>query len=261
MTMGERTQYAPGTFSWIDLTTTEQAAARAFYAELFGWEAEDMPVGDGVVYSIMRLDGRDVAAISPQPQAQREAGTPPTWNSYVTVASADDAAARAAELGATVHASPFDVFDAGRMAVIQDPQGAWFMVWEPRAHIGARLVNAPGALVWNELATTDLDAASDFYAALLGWTIEPFEDSEQPYLSIVNEGRSNGGVREVTPPEAAPHWLVYVGVDDLAAALERAGALGGAVHAGPIEMQAMQIAVVSDPQGATFGLYAGPLEP
>ena len=172
--MGERTQYAPGTFSWTDLTTTDQDAAKAFYGSLFGWTADDRPVGDGMVYSMMQLGGREVAAISPQPQMLRDAGAPPTWNSYITVESADASADRAQELGATLLSPPFDVFDAGRMAVIQDPQGAAFEIWEPRESIGAGLVNAPGALSWNELASPDLDASSAFYSALFGWTIEPF---------------------------------------------------------------------------------------
>jgi uncharacterized protein len=262
--MGARTQYAPGTFSWVDLTTTDQDAARAFYRELFGWGADDMPAGEGIVYSMMTRDGHHVAAISPQPQAQREAGVPPTWNSYVTVASADETAARAAELGGTVHAQPFDVFDAGRMAVIQDPQGAWFMVWEPKRHIGAGLVNAPGALVWNELGTTDVEGARAFYGSLFGWEIAPFEGSEQPYWSIRNGERGNGGmlpVQRVGGIDSPPYWLAYFGVEDLDAALARVQELGGTVHAGPIDIQMARIAVAADPQGATFALYEGTLEP
>lgn len=258
--MGARTQYAPGTFSWVDLTTTDQDAAKAFYGALLGWEADDMPAGEGVVYSMMRVGDAHVAAISPQPDAQRDAGAPPTWNSYVTVASADAAAARAGELGGTVHAPPFDVFDAGRMAVIQDPQGAWFMVWEPKARIGAGLVNAPGALVWNELASPDLDASTAFYSQLFGWSVAPFPDSEQVYLSIKNGERSNGGIRETTPPGTPPYWLVYFGVDDLDASLDRLRELGGTVHAGPIDIQMARIAVVADPQGAVFALYDGVME-
>jgi uncharacterized protein len=259
--MGERTQHAPGTFSWVDLTTTDQAAARAFYGALFGWEADDMPAGEGIVYSMMKAGVAHVAAISSQPQAQREAGVPPTWNSYVTVASADQTAAKAAELGATVHAQPFDVFDAGRMAVIQDPQGAWFMVWEPKRHIGAGLVNAPGALVWNELATNDLDGATAFYAGLFGWEIAQFPGSEQTYLAIKNGEASNGGIREAEPSGVPPHWLVYFGVDDLDAALRRVQDLGGTLHAGPIDIQMARIAIVADPQGAVLALYDGTMEP
>jgi uncharacterized protein len=123
--VGERTSYRPGTFCWVDLTSPDQQAAKAFYAELFGWEAEDMPVGEGDrVYSMMRVEGKDVAAISPQPDQQREAGVPPLWNSYVSVTDADAVVQRATELGGNAHTQAFDVLDIGRMAVIQDPQGA-----------------------------------------------------------------------------------------------------------------------------------------
>jgi len=259
--VGERSHYAPGTFCWTDLTTTDQPAAKAFYTGLFGWEAQDTPVGDGVFYSRMRVDGNDVAAIAPQPAQQREAGAPPVWNSYVSVDSADAVAARATELGGTVHAPPFDVMDVGRMAVIQDPHGAYFMAWQPRAHFGAALVNAPGALVWNELASPDLDASSAFYSGLFGWTIAPFDGSPEPYLSIKNGDANNGGIRPITPPGTPPHWLVYFGVDDIDAALATATELGATTLAGPIDIQIAKIAVVRDPQGAVFALYAGALEP
>lgn len=259
--MGERTQYTAGTFCWADLTTTDQDAAKAFYSGLFGWEAEDMPVGEGVFYSMMRVDGKDVAAIAPQPEQQREAGAPPLWNNYVSVQSADVAVERAKELGANVHAPAFDVMEAGRMGVIQDPQGAYFMVWEPRNHFGAKLVNAPGALVWNELASSDLDASSAFYDSLFGWQTTPFEGSPTPYLSIKNGGASNGGMREVDPPGMPPHWMVYFGAQDIDESLAKVKELGGMVHAGPIDIQMAKIAIVQDPQGAVFALYAGMLEP
>src|SRR4030081_1608715 len=118
--MGERTKYTPGTFSWTDLTTPDQDAAKQFYGDLFGWEMVDNPVGDGIVYTTARLDGKDVAAISPQPEQQREAGGPPARDPYVPVESADDALARAKEPGGAVHADAFDVLDVGRMGVVQD---------------------------------------------------------------------------------------------------------------------------------------------
>ncbi len=260
--MGERTRYEPGTFCWTDLTTTDQAAAKAFYSGLFGWEADDRPVGEeGAVYSMMKVDGRDVAAISPQPPQQRDAGAPPVWNSYISVESADDAVARATALGGTAHAPAFDVMDVGRMAVIQDPQGAYVMVWQPRSHIGAQLVNAPGALVWNELASPDLDASSVFYGGLFGWTLEPFENSPTPYLGIKNGGASNGGMRPLDSPGMPPHWLVYFGIEDIDAGLAKATELGGEAITGPVDIQMAKIAVVRDPQGAVFALYAGVLEP
>jgi predicted enzyme related to lactoylglutathione lyase len=257
--MGDRTQHAPGTFSWTDLTTTDQGAAKAFYAALFGWQAEDIPVGENIVYSMQRIDGKDVAAISPQPQQQREAGAPPMWNSYVTVESADAAVEKAKELGGTAHSPAFDVMESGRMGVIQDPQGAFFAVWEPKQHIGAGLVNVPGALCWNELASPDFDASSAFYSGLFGWEIAPFEGSPMPYLSIQNNGRSNGGMREPQEGEP-PNWLVYFAVDDIDAALAKVEELGGTKMAGPIDIGMAKIGIVSDPQGAAFALYAGQLE-
>ncbi len=257
--MGERSAYAPGTFCWAELATTDQPAAKTFYSELLGWTAEDSPVGEGVVYSMMSRDGKQVGAIAPQPQAQREANVPPTWNSYVSVQSADAVAERAKQLGASVHAPAFDVMQAGRMAVIQDPQGAYFMVWEPREHFGAALVNAPGALVWNELSSPDVDASGAFYGELFGWSVAPFEGSPEPYLSIKNGDANNGGIRPA-PPGTPPFWLVYFGVEDIDEGLARLGELGGSVHAGPIDIQIAKIAVVADPQGAVFALYAGELE-
>src|SRR6201995_3079938 len=208
--MGERTQYTPGTFSWTDLNTTDQEAAKAFYTGLFGWEITDMPAGEGVVYSMAAIDGKWVGAISPQPQQQRDAGVPPAWNSYVTVTDADATAARAAELGADVHAQPFDVMEAGRMAVIQDPQGAWFLIWQPNQHRGAQLVNVPGALSWNELGSPDLEGSSKFYGDLLGWRTSPMEGADPPYLVVSTaDGHSNGGIRPPAPPGTPPFWLVY----------------------------------------------------
>jgi uncharacterized protein len=253
--MGERTKYAPGTFSWTDLTTTDQDGAKQFYGQLFGWDAIDNPVGENMVYSMMQIDGKDVAAISPQPQQQRDAGVPPTWNAYVTVQSADDAADRAQKLGATVHAPAFDVMGVGRMAVIQDPQGAFFEVWEPKAHIGASLVNTPGSLAWNELASTDPDGSAGFYRELFGWKIEPFEGMEG-YLGIQNsEGHSNGGIRAATENEPS-YWLVYFGADDAEAGAARASELGATTLV-QMDIGVGKIAVLQDPQGAVFALYAG----
>jgi uncharacterized protein len=259
--MGERSEYTPGTFCWAELSTPDQAAAKAFYATLFGWEADDRPVGDGVFYSMQSVGGRDVAAIAPQPQQQREAGVPPLWNSYVWVDSADEVAERAGELGATVHAPAFDVMQAGRMAVIQDPQGAYFMLWEPREHRGAGLVNAPGALVWNELQSPDLDGSSAFYGELFGWEIAQADGMPDAYLAIKNGEANNGGIRELDPPGMPPNWLVYFATDDVERALATVGEFGGRTLAGPIDIHIAKIAVVQDPQGAVFALYAGQLEP
>jgi hypothetical protein len=259
--MGERTEYTPGTFNWTDLSTTDQDAAKRFYSTLFGWEYDDTPVGDGVVYSMAKVGGRNVAAISPQPQQQREAGAPPLWNSYVTVEDADAALARARELGGTVHADAFDVMEAGRMGVIQDPQGAYVLAWQPKQNPGAQLVNAPGALSWNELGTPDPGAAAEFYGGLFGWTTSPMEGSDPPYLVIQTAaGRANGGIRVPMPPGTPPFWLVYFATDDLDGTLAKIGEHGGTVLAPATDIGIAKIAVAQDPQGAVFALYSGQLE-
>src|SRR5918992_5648531 len=139
--MGKRTGHPPGTFSWVDLATTDPAAAKAFYAGLFGWETQDDDAGDGAVYTLCRVEGDAVCGLFEMPEDMRASGAPPNWTSYVTVDDADAAAVRAKELGGDATRDAFDVMDIGRMAVLADPQGAAFAVWQPRSRIGAERVN------------------------------------------------------------------------------------------------------------------------
>jgi predicted enzyme related to lactoylglutathione lyase len=254
--MGERTSYAPGAFSWAELATSDADAAKAFYTSVFGWEYEDNPIGDGQVYSMARRDGKDVAALFSSDQ-------PPHWNCYVTVASADESAARAAEHGGRALADPFDVMDVGRMAVVADPTGAALCLWEPRRHIGAALVNAPGAMTWNDLVTPDPDAAASFYGALFGWTTEEMPEAGG-YRVIKNGERSNGGIVRLDPErmgaETPPSWMPYFGHEDVDRLVEEVGGLGGRVFNGPVQMPQGSIAVLGDPQGAVFAVWTGRYE-
>jgi uncharacterized protein len=244
--MGERTSYPPGTFSWAELTTSDADAAKSFYTTLFGWEYDDRPVPGGV-YSMARRDGKEVAAVFVADQ-------PPHWNCYVTVESADAAAARAAELGGSVVAEAFDVLDAGRMAVIADPASAALCLWEPRDNIGAALVNAPGAMTWNDLVTADPEGAAAFYGGLFGWTTEEIPGSGG-YRVIRNGERSNGGIMplEGTPP----NWMPYFGHEDTRRLANEIGALGGTLFNGPVQVPAGEFAVLGDPQGAVFAVLTG----
>src|SRR5215213_3365671 len=246
--MGERTSYAPGTFSWADLATSDPDAAKTFYSSLCGWEYDDRPIGDGQVYSMAQLGGKDVAALSAADQ-------PPHWNCYVTVASADEATRRALDVGGTVTADPFDVLESGRMAVIADPAGAALCLWEARAHIGARLVNTPGAMTWNDLVTPDAEGAEDFYGALFGWTVEEIPDAGG-YRVIRNRDRSNGGIMPLDPErmgaETPPSWMPYFGHEDVERVCAEIGGLGGRLYNGPLRMPQGSIAVLGDPQGAVF---------
>lgn len=262
--MGTRTSYAPGTFSWVDLSTTDQEAAKGFYADVFGWEYDDRDMGEGAVYSMATVGGSAVAAISGMPPGDEG---PPRWSNYVTVEDAAAIAARASELGGAVAAEVFDVFDAGRMAVLQDPAGAFFMAWEPRETIGAERVNEPGCLSWNELGTTDVEGATRFYGELFGWRAEAMDTGGGPAYTVVFVGdRSNGGIREQSPEEreggVPPNWMPYFVVpDSVDATLAKVGALGGAVLFPAMDMpQGGRIAAVGDPQGAAFALWEGPVD-
>jgi predicted enzyme related to lactoylglutathione lyase len=252
--MGDRTSHSPGTFSWIDLATTDPGGAKRFYEGLFGWEHDDQPIpGDGGVYTMLRRDGKDVAALF-----QAQEGMPTAWSSYVTVESADSAAEKAAELGGTVMAEPFDVMDAGRMAVLQDPTGAVVSVWEPRQSIGATFVNGPAALSLNQLNTSDPEAAARFYEALFGWRAEEVSGGDQRYWGIYNGDRLNAGMMQLPPgAPAPPHWLVYFGSEDADVDAGRIGELGGQVMVPPTDVPGGRILVAQDPQGAVFGLFAG----
>lgn len=264
--MGKRTEYAPGVFCWVELSTTDQPSAKDFYGEILGWEYDESPLPHGGAYTTARVDGDAVAAIQDQPEAQRSAGAPPNWFSYVSVADADAAARRAGELGGSVHAEPFDVMEHGRMAVVADPTGAMFGVWQPNAHIGAQRVNDPGCLTMNELATSDIEAAKRFYEGLFGWRFEELDTGGgPPYWSIRHEGAANalnGGARELTGAQAGmpPHWLPYFTVASVDRALEVAGASGGRTLFGPAEIPAGKVAALGDAQGAGFAVFEGAVD-
>jgi predicted enzyme related to lactoylglutathione lyase len=214
-----------------------------------------MPVGDGATYTMLRLGGRDVAALYEQGADERAAGIPPHWSSYVSVVDVDELAARVEGLGGKLLAEPFDVLDSGRMAVVQDPTGALVSLWQAGRHFGARLVNDPGCLTWNDLATPDPDAAAAFYTALLGWQVE----SQAPeYATIKNEGSLNGGIRRET--ELPPHWLPYFTTQSVAQTAARAREAGGQVLAEGMPVPAGKIGVLLDPQGAPFAVFEGEVD-
>jgi uncharacterized protein len=251
--VGERTSHPSGSFSWTDLGAADAEAAKRFYGGLFGWSFDDMPIPDDGFYSMALSAGKRAAAIYTM-----QAEQPPAWLSYVTVEDADAAASRARDLGATTIQEPFDVMEAGRMAVLQDPTGAVFAVWQPRESIGATIVNGPGALSLNQLNTTDPQRAQDFYRGLFGWRSESVGGDDQPYWGLFIGERVNGGMMPLPPGAGAPpHWLVYFGIDEIDAAAERITELRGTVMVPTTPVPGGEILVAHDPQGAVFGLFAG----
>lgn len=258
--MGERTAYAPGTFCWADLGTTDPDAARAFYGGLLGWEGE--PGGPELGgYAVMTLDGAEAAGIVGQGAEQRETQVPPAWTSYVSVEDADAVVARAEELGGAVLLPPFDVARVGSMALIADPQGAAVAVWQAGEMIGASVVNQAGAMSLNQLNTSDPEAAEAFYGPLFGWEFAQVGDGAVPYWGITNAGSLNGGMMALdASAPAPPHWLVYFTCEDLdgADAMIRGG--GGAVVVPPMDIESGRILVAHDPQYAFFALFEGDVD-
>ena len=249
-------KHAPGDFCWMELGTSDQDGAKKFYSSLFGWVANDMPMGPAAVYTIWRLQDRDCAA--GYTLTAEEQGIPPHWNLYIAVENADAAAGKAASLGAKVLAPAFDVFDAGRMAVIQDPTGAIFIVWQANKNTGIRISMEPGTFCWADLSTGDPEGAKKFYSAMFGWEISPGEKDPSGYLHIKNGDRFIGGVppAHVRDPNTPPHWLVYWYVADVDASAAKAKELGETFYVPPMSIEGVgRMAIMADPQGAVSAIF------
>jgi len=247
--MGERTTYAPGSFCWVDLATPDAEPAKRFYSALLGWEVQDDPG-----YPMFRHGGRFVAAA--QPMGEGEAAR---WQSYISVTDADATVERVRDLGGTVHREPFDLPPSGRMAVVADPTGAAVCLWQPRAFVGAEIVNEPGAWSWNTLNTRDPERAMAFFSELLGWL---FEEAGEDYWTFRLGAALGGGLRRQGDDEPGPpYWLVTFALEDLDAGVRAARDGGGRVLVPPLALPWGRMAVLQDPQGAVLSLYAGQLDP
>jgi uncharacterized protein len=277
----ERDGYPAGVPCWVDTDQPDASSAAAFYGELFGWEFEDrMPSDSPNRYFVAQLRGRDVAGVASRPEGAPQA--PVAWNTYISVDSADDAAAKVKEAGGSVVMEPFDVLDAGRMAVLADPSGAVFCVWQAKESIGAHLVNEPGTWNFSGLNTRDPEGAKAFYGAVFGWEADAVDlgDSTSTMWTLPGYGdyleQRDPGLRDrmasdgapagfedavawllpitsdEVPDDVPPHWSVTFAVDDTDAIADSAAKLGGKVLAPPFDAPFVRMAVLSDPQGAVF---------
>jgi uncharacterized protein len=271
----ERDGYIPGVPCWIDTSQPDPEAAGRFYSGLFGWELEDvMPPGSDGTYLIGRIRGGDVAAVSSIPES-----APPmaVWNTYVWVDSVDETAEKVRGAGGAVVSDPFDVMNAGRMAVFTDPEGAAFCAWQAGQHKGAQVVNEHGALNFNGLNTRDVAGAQAFYGAVFGWQTLTLDGGVQMW-TLPGYGdyleRDNPGLRKMVTefgaypdfvdvvasinpiaadqPDTPAHWSVTFGADDADATAARATELGGKVLVPPLDVPWSRITVLADPAGATF---------
>jgi len=245
----------PGNFCWVELSTTDPESAKKFYAGLFGWQPDDNPIGDGMVYTMLKVDGKDVGALCSMQEDQKARGVPPHWLSYVAVTSADETAALATSLGGSVLAPPFDVFDHGRMSVLQDPTGATFALWQPNVHRGAGHFGTTGGMCWHELSTNDTKAAETFYTKLFGWSAQHSTSTGMEYTEWVNKENHIGGLMQLQW-EAPPAWMVYFMVESCDASAAKAEKLGGKLVVPPQDIPNVgRFSVVADPQGAFFSVF------
>jgi predicted enzyme related to lactoylglutathione lyase len=256
--MPARTAYEPGTPSWTDLMTPDPAAAKVFYTSLFGWDYVDEDTGmPDNPYIMASKNGKSVAGMGRQFDEEKAQGIPPHWNTYVTVSDVDAATAKAKGLGASAFMEPMDVMDAGRMAVLADPAGAVFSLWQAKQHIGAELVNEHGTLTWNELITPDVDAAAKFYGDLFGWKAQTDDvGGGMMYTAFMLGDRTIGGAMKPPMDGIPPNWGVYFAVDDTDATVATATKGGASVIMEPNDIPPGRMAVLTDPQGAVFSVLA-----
>jgi predicted enzyme related to lactoylglutathione lyase len=252
-----RDGYEPGRPCWVDLASADPAAARSFYDEMFGWEAEVDPRPEAGGYAQFRHDGLAVAGVGPIPAE----GMPSMWSTYIATADADVTTDIVVANGGTVLQAPIEVLDAGRLAVFAGPDGAIAGLWEPQKHLGAAFVNEPGGWTWSQLMTRDKEAAAAFYKEVFDWRLVSHPEWGE-YLALGEDGGEIAGVTQMGdefPPELPAHWEVTFMVDDADAFVARAQG-AGAEPRGPVQDMAMngRVATMTDPQGAAFGVMSFP---
>lgn len=240
--------------AWVDLAATNATAENEYYSKLFGWQVEVNPDPQYGGYGIARIGGEDAAGIGPK----QEPGTPTAWSLYIGTEDVDDLATRIQAAGGKVVAPPFDVGDQGRMAVFQDPSGAFISAWQG-TRMGGFQTNAPNSFGWGELNARGASAVIPFYTTVFGWTTRSSEmgEGQPPYTEFLVNGESIAGAWEMNPmvPEGVPsYWQVYFAVDDVDRAFRTALDLGGTEMVAPQEFPGGRFAIVSDPEGASFGL-------
>lgn len=249
--------HAPGSFTWVELHSTDQEAAKRFYGSLFGWRAVDFPMGPAGVYTMFQLDGKDAGACCTLREEMRAQGVPPHWLLYIESANADETAAKVTQAGGKVIVPPFDVMQMGRMAVLQDTTGAAFAVWQSKSHCGTGISGVPGTLCWADLMTPDVAAAAAFYKAVFGWEADAGQDNSG-YLHIRNGKEFIGGIppSEHLPAGVPAHWHLYYQVESCDESTNVATELGARVYMPPTTMEGVgRWSIVADPQGATFSLF------
>jgi predicted enzyme related to lactoylglutathione lyase len=242
------TSYGDGAPAWVELSVADLAGAQAFYGDLLGWTfrtGESTPRR----YTYALKDGAVVAGLAEIPAGSQQ---PTVWATYLAASDVDTTAADAVQLGAGLLVPPFDQPGRGRAAVLRDPTGAAFGLWQAGGLAGAQVLNELGATCWHEVLTADLEAADAFYTGLFPLALDRIDD-QTTILRL--DGEPVGGRRliaENLQGFVPPHWEAYFWVDDTDRAAKRVEELGGKVRFGPVQTPHGPLAGVTDPFGAHF---------
>jgi uncharacterized protein len=256
MHMADAKTFVANAPAWVDLSSKDAAASRDYYSKLFGWKVEVAgPEAGG--YALAKLGDKDVAGIGPV----QDPNGPSAWNVYIGTRDANATAKKVEAEGGKVIAPPFDVLESGRMAVFQDPAGAFISVWEPKKMTGAEVMGKQGAYAWAELNSRDIDKARPFYAKVFGWgeKVSPMGEGQSDYIEFKHDGQSIAGgmaMNPMVPKEVPSYWMVYFGADDVDKTHKKAVDLGAQEMLPPQDFPGGRFSILSDPQGAAFGLLS-----
>ena len=247
-----------GRFVWHELHTGDRPQAVKFYAQLIGWETKDVPMGPGEPYSLCLLSGKDIAGIT---KSKAPAHVPPHWIPYIGVDNVDASAAKAKELGGKVLGEPMDIPNVGRFAVIADPQGAAFALYKHATPPPDEPERPPvSSFCWEELATSDPEAAATFYSGLFGYAVQPMDMGPMGTYRILKSGeRQRAGIMKL-PAQGPqnPYWLSYIAVKDVDGSTRNARELGAKTLVEPMDIPDIgRFSVIADPTGAAVALFKG----
>jgi predicted enzyme related to lactoylglutathione lyase len=233
----------------MDVASTDIERAAKFYSQLFGWEIKTLgPEAGG--YLMFEIDGKAVAAGSPAQGSEM----PSAWSLYFSTDDADATTTKVEAAGGKVVVAPMDVLDAGRMAVFQDNQGAFFSVWQPKTMKGFDVKGVANSYMWTDLGTNDEASAKAFYPKVFGWGIEEQEMPKGRYTQWMVDGAGVGGINPLPSEDIPPNWLVWISVDDVKAKADKIRSLGGTIVMEPMDFGGGWTAIAQDPTGATFGV-------
>ena len=246
-----------GHFVWHDLMSTNKTGSLSFYKTLFGWEENTINMGPEVGdYTMFRVNQRDIGGIIP---LNPEDKIPSHWISYISVHDIDSACLIMKDKGATIHRPPFEIPGVGRMAILEDPTGAYFSPYQDKAVFDPAETVVPGGFGWHELMTTDTSKSAEFYTSILGWDkmAMPMPDGQTYWVMTKGEMQTAGMVQMPPEAEAPSNWLPYIGVKEVEATAEKAVELGGKIWVAPTfiaEPANVHFAVLSAPDGSMFGI-------